>query len=300
MAMTAFLKRMFTYPRWFIAYRRTKPFTTPFDTGGFKIIEPPSGSYYADPFVIKAGGRNYLFFEEYSFIKSKGFISFVEIDAAGNHTAPAKVLERDYHLSYPCVFKVDGQFFMLPETGENGTIELYAAKKFPGEWTLAQVLMKDISACDTTVWFADDKVWLFTNILAAGGRPYTDLHLFYADSLFGQWRAHPLNPVISDISMARPAGRLFWHNGDIIRPGQNSLLGYGHALVFNKVTHLTENDYRETVLEQIDPAWHPGGQSCHTYNASEDWEVIDCEIVTRDLLKPCRKAAAYLYRLSRE
>ncbi len=298
--MAAFFEKMFTYPRWLIAYRRKRPFAIPFDNSGFTVIVPPPGSYYADPFILKNQGRNYLFFEEFSFVTRKGCISFVEIEADGNPTPPEKVLERDYHLSYPCVFAVDGQLYMIPETSGNSTIELYAAKNFPGEWTLVQVLMKDFNANDTTVWFADGKVWLFTNILATGGRPYTDLHLFYADSLFEEWHAHPLNPVISNINTARPAGKLFRHNGEIIRPGQNSLLSYGHALVFNQVTCLTENDYRETVLEQVEPDWLPGCQSCHTYNANEDWEVIDGEIVSRDLLKPCRKVASYLYQLGRQ
>jgi hypothetical protein len=41
------------------------------------------------------------------------------------------VLERPYHLSYPYVFFVGDDAFMLPETAANGAIELYRAVSFP-------------------------------------------------------------------------------------------------------------------------------------------------------------------------
>jgi len=288
--------RLFTYPQWFIGYRPKKPFSTPFDTSDFHVIAPPPGKFYADPFLLQNDGRNFIFFEEFSFIKLKGVICFVEIDEDGNYSEPEVVLERDYHLSYPFIFRLDDKIYMIPETGENGTIELYSAKDFPFNWTLEKVIMKALKAYDTTILFSGQKVWMFTNIWQTGGRPYTDLSLFYADSIFDEWSAHPKNPVICDLCSARPAGNLFLHNDDIIRPSQNSLVGYGHSIVFNKVTCLSENDYSEMNLEQIEPNWYPGNQSCHTYNFNEDLEVIDGEVINRDFLKPYRKMASYLYR----
>ncbi len=293
--MADLLRRLFTYERWFIVYRRKRPFSIPFDTSGFKMIQSPPGICFADPFLIKVAGKNYLFFEDYSFVKYKGAISFVEFDEEGNHTPPVKVLEKDYHLSYPYVFTVDDQIYMIPESTGNNTVELYVATNFPHEWTLAKVLLDGLQASDTTVWFSDGKVWLFTCTVGASGGQSDELSLFYSDSLFGEWHAHPKNPVVCDRSKARPAGRIFRNGSDMIRPSQDSRLHYGHALVFNKITSLTEKNYQEVKLEQVKPDWLPGNLSCHTYNANEDWEVIDGQILTTDLLKPFRKAASLFY-----
>lgn len=288
--MSKVFDKVFVYPQWFIAYRNQRLFDIPFDTGGFNIIYPPSGRFYADPFVIKHQDKNYIFFEDYSFIKNKGVISFVEIDNNGNHTAAEIVLQKEYHLSYPFLFRWNNQVFMIPETGGNGTVELYAADNFPYDWKLVKVMMKDLIACDTTIWFSEQKIWLFMNQPGC-----TDLFLFYADTIFDEWIPHPKNPIVSNICGARPAGNLFIHNGDIIRPGQNCANRYGQALVFNKVTCLTEQDYQEEVLGQVDSSWLPSNISFHTYNFNEDLEVIDGELIRTDIRKPYIKLASIFF-----
>ena len=294
--MSMIFNKLFTCPQWFIAYRQRQPFAIPFTTDGFQAIKPPPGRFYADPFVIKNDNKNYIFFEEFCFIKGKGFISFVAINSDGSYTKPQRVLERKYHLSYPFLFKWNNKIYMIPESSENDTIELYAARSFPYDWTLEKVMLRDLKANDTTIWFSGQKAWMFTNIVGQGQQPYTELCLFHAESIFDEWQAHPRNPIISDITSARPAGNLFLHNGEIIRPGQNSLIRYGHALVFNKLTCLTEHDYSELKIEQVEPDWYPGSLSCHTYNFNEDLEVIDGEVINTEFLKPYRRLASHLYR----
>ena len=288
--------KIFTYQQWFIAFRDRKPFHVPFDTGGFKIIDPPPGRFYADPFPIKYNGRNYIFFEDCCFIKGKGVISFIEIDKDGNHTEPVVVLQKKHHLSYPFLFTWCDKIFMIPETGDSNNIELYSTENFPYDWKLEKVIMRDVKAYDTTIWFSDNKAWMFTNIVKSGGAGCTDLYLFFADTIFDNWKAHPQNPIISDITSARPAGHLFRYKGDIIRPGQNSFARYGQSLVLNQITCLTEQHYKELKIEQVNPGWHPGNLCCHTYNFSEDLEVIDGLTIKKNVLNPCRKLAARFYR----
>lgn len=288
--------KLFTYPQWFIGYRDRKSFDTPFDTDEFKIIDPPPGRFYADPFVIKHKGRNYIFFEDFCFIKGTGAISFIEIDGDGNHTEPVVVLQKKSHLSYPFLFEWSNQIFMIPETGDSDSIELYSTINFPYDWKLEKVLMKDVKAYDTTIWFSDQKTWMFTNIVEPGRPQFTDLYLFYADTIFDDWKAHPKNPIISDINSARPAGNLFMDKGEIIRPGQNSFVRYGQALVFNKITCFTESNYSELKIEQVNPSWYAGNLCCHTYNFNEDLEVIDGLLIKKDILNPCRKVASHFYK----
>jgi hypothetical protein len=53
-----------------------------------------------------------------------------------NHGEPFAVLERSYHLSYPFIFRWGSDIFMIPETSDNRTVEVYRAVEFPGKWEL--------------------------------------------------------------------------------------------------------------------------------------------------------------------
>jgi hypothetical protein len=102
--------------------------------------------------------------------------------------------------------------------------------------------------------------------------------LFFAETLKGPWRAHPMNPVISDVRRARPAGKLFMDGGRLIRPSQDCSLAYGYALVFSEVVKMTETEYEERVVARIEPTAFAGGVANHTYNRTERFEVVDRDL----------------------
>ena len=41
------------------------------------------------------------------------------------------------------------------------------------------------------------------------------LHLFFSETLRGNWSAHPLNPVKTDVRSSRPAGPVIVHDGEL-------------------------------------------------------------------------------------
>jgi hypothetical protein len=86
---------------------------------------------------------------------------------------------------------------------------------------------------------------------------------------------HPENPVVSDVRSARPAGRVFRHDGRLIRPAQDCSRGYGTAVVFNRIDVLTTDEYAESPVGRIEPNWAPGLVGTHTYNSSGGIEVVD-------------------------
>ena len=75
--------------------------------------------------------------------------------------------------------------------------------------------------------------------------------LFHAESPLGPWAPHPMNPVVSDVRYARPAGALFLRGSKLFRPAQNCALTYGHAISFAEVTSLTPTDYAERFAYEI-------------------------------------------------
>ena len=159
----------------------------------FKKIIPPKNKFWADPFVLKEGEEYYVFFEEYLRSTKKGNISFFKIDRKGNYSKPEIVLDKDYHLSYPFIFKEKDTFYMIPETRANNSIELYKCIEFPNKWELEKTLMDDVQAVDTTILKKDDTFWMFTSIRENKGASTADeLFLFSTkDFKSDKWKPHP-------------------------------------------------------------------------------------------------------------
>ncbi len=261
---------------WFIAYRqRARSRTILKDRTQFRTILPPPGRFYADPFLIKHEGKDYLFLEDFDFSKRRAGISYTELQKDGEIGTPQAALATDYHLSYPFVFEYRNETYMIPETKEPRRIELYRAERFPDRWTPIRTIAEDVLAVDSTIFHHKERFWLFANIATPGASTFDELHLFYTDTLDGEWKPHPKNPIISDVRRSRPAGSLFFEDGKLIRPSQDCSLRYGYALVFNEVQILSETEYREVPIGRIEPDWFPGMVCTHTYNRSDDFEALD-------------------------
>jgi hypothetical protein len=262
--------------QWFIAYRRVGG-GNPADGDSARLttISPPAGRFYADPFLFQRDGRRFIFFEDYDWRCHRAVICYVEIDERGRHCSPRVALRQDCHLSYPFVFEEGDAVYMLPETAARRTVELYRAAHFPGDWTLDRVLLRDVCATDATLLRHEGRLWMFVAIAVDGGRPIDELFLFSSDSLRGEWEPHPLNPVVSDVRCARPAGRVFLRNGHLIRPAQDCSRSYGWRLVFNRIEALSPTDYRETPVSAIEPAPDSGNLRTHSYDSDDTYEVLD-------------------------
>ena len=104
-------------------------------------ILPDDGKrFYADPFLFVHNGQEWLFVEEYDYRTKKGIISCSPIlKGSKKIDVPTPVLARPYHLSYPFVFRHRGEIYLIPETGSNSSVELYQARSFPLDWTLAKI-----------------------------------------------------------------------------------------------------------------------------------------------------------------
>ena len=88
---------------------------------------------------------------------------------------------------------------------------------------------------------------------------------------------HPLNPIVKDIHSARPAGRIFLHNGSLIRPSQDCSVRYGYAINFNRIITLTETDYAETCEQIFKPPLKGPILATHTFNNMAGLTVIDAK-----------------------
>jgi hypothetical protein len=256
--------------RWFVAYR-----PRPGRADGFRRLPAPPGTQLADPFAFERDGRHHVFVELLPPGSDRGVIAVSELDPAGGCTAPHVVLERPYHLAYPCVFEEDGEVFMVPDTAANRTVELYRAEAFPDRWALDAVLLSDVDAVDATIVRRDGAHWMFVTERAPGGGTHEELSVYMAEALRGPWTPHPLNPVVSDVRCARPAGRPFADGAELMRPAQDCARRYGRAVAFRRVERLTPTEYREADAGRIEPDWWPRLRATHTYGRDSRFEVVD-------------------------
>ena len=245
---------------------------------------PPSGwrdlpddrrRFYADPFPIEADGRMYLFVEDFAHALGRGVISVVEFDHQGPVGTPRPVLDTGSHLSYPFVFAHRGAIWMIPESGQAGTVDLYRAQSFPGEWVKEATLLSGIVASDATLLAHGGCWWMFATVRDGGGDHSDALHIWSAPDIVGPWQPHRRNPVLVDIAAARPAGRIVRRGGKLVRPIQDCRDGYGAALGLADITQLDDEGFAqrvETVL-RAGPQWP--GRRLHTLNRAGRLECID-------------------------
>ena len=276
-------EKALTVDEWSIAFRFSDDESWNGALEGFHRLDPPKGGFWADPFPIQVNGRNYIFFEELPAGAAKAHICVIEVDRQGRASAPVRVLERPYHLSYPFLIEEDGRLYMIPETAGHGTVEIYRCDEFPAKWSLERVLMNGVFCADATLHREGDRWWMFANAARAGGDINDELHLFSAERLLGDWKPHRRNPVKSDVRSSRPAGRLFRRGSGLYRPGQIGAPLYGAGIALHRVTCLNHDEYLEEEDRRIvPPAYGARGQAppeailgIHTINRAGDLSVAD-------------------------
>jgi len=260
--------------RWHLMYSLTA------DLGNlsrFTTMTPPKDKFWADPFILEDGDTYYLFIEEAELATGIGHISVIEMNGDGKFEPPVAIIKRPYHLSYPFVFEFEGSKYLIPESAESNRIELYRCVEFPYNLEFDRDLMKNVSAYDTTLWEENGIWWMFTNISAIeGASSWDELSLFHSDSpLSENWCPHPMNPIISDVRYARPAGALYRESGHLYRPSQNSSNHYGYGLNINRIIELSKSDFREELVHAYKPDWTRSVAALHTYNRSGKLTIID-------------------------
>jgi hypothetical protein len=263
--------------QWGIAYRLGgcpgRPDTTLFR---FRELIPPIGRSWADPFPVHFDGAYFVFIEDYDHAASRGHIAVIRIDEDGRCDTPVAVLTQPHHLSYPFVFQWREDWFMIPESSQTNRIQLFRARCFPFEWEPDTILMEGVRAADSTPVEINGRWWMFSTIARHSGVPnFDELYLFHSTTPFGPWVPHRRNPIKSDATSSRSAGALFWHRGQLFRPSQDCSGRYGSAVVINRVEVLNADDYRESPVDRLVPAWRAGLSGIHTLNSCHKLTIVD-------------------------
>ncbi|MCI0490624.1 MAG: hypothetical protein L0229_28865 [Blastocatellia bacterium] len=205
-------------------------------------VSDTTADFVADPFMVREKETWHMFFEVKNSETGKGEIGLATSRDALHWSYRQIVLDEPFHLSYPYVFKWEGEYYMLPETLPLNAIQLYRADSFPLRWSHAATLI-EVRGADPSVFRFADKWWMF---VCTAPDLHDRLALYFADELKGPWREHPKSPIVSsDARRARPAGRVLVFNDRLIRFAQDCHPRYGSAVRAFEIKELTTADYTE-------------------------------------------------------
>ena len=243
--------------------------------GTIKLLKQPKNSFWADPFLIKSENQNYFIYFEELKQDNLGKISCIETNSEFEILQKEDVINTNYHLSFPNVFFKDGNYYMIPESSQINTLQLYECSKLPFQWTFKMNLMENIKLVDA-IWVQHNGLyWIFANKIEDFEHDNNEkLYLYYSNDLFSNnWKPHVKNPIVTDASTARNAGNFILDKGKLIRPSQNCLEGYGRNIVMNKVKILNTQDYIEEKIDEKHPI--KGYVGSHTFNKNGNVSVLD-------------------------
>ncbi len=243
------------------------------EMGRHTLLKASEG-WWADPCVVSTGQQVLLFVEEMDLATGKASIACVELARGGARRLGTALRERG-HLSFPQVFRWEDEWYMTVESGYARRSSLYRARGFPLEWRRVRDLVAGWACVDPVLHRHEGHWYLFVNVAESGNSTSDDLFLFVADAPEGPFRPHPASPIVCDVRRARMAGRIFSHQGRLIRPSQDCGPNYGNAVVFNEILELGPGVYRERVLSKLAADFARTPEGCHSYSIDGGVEALD-------------------------
>ncbi len=269
----------FATPGWYLAYKFSQNNRVETSIFRYKNLLPPKGHEWADPFVVYENENYYVFIEELEKKRKNAHLSYLKFDNQGRllTQSAVKVIEEDFHLSFPFIFKEADQYYMMPEMADSHEVWIYKATSFPDKWEKFHLLFDDKQLFDPSLFYHDSTWYLFgTEKKNIGSSRDQFLCMYHSEDLFsGKWTPHSLNPLTRDVRGARPAGKIFKWEDKLIRPGQIGAPNYGYGVQFHEIIKLSKTEYVERPVDVLVPKWTDHIKAVHTVNFEKGFSVID-------------------------
>lgn len=235
--------------------------------------------WYADPILFEWKGKDYLFVEEFDRTIHRGQIAVAVINKIIESLSFDTIIQEKYHMSFPMVFEWKGNLFMIPETSENRSLNIYVAKDFPFNWELVTSIKTQKMLVDTIVIEKNNNyIDLLsseiceTNSLRVRFQKhrlyFNDLNSLVPDQVFNLGQ----NFNLSD----RNAGPIIKMGEFSIIPTQNSSsIDYGISMMFRRNINDKSNNSITSKSLNIDKIDKEDIIGIHTYSQTNRYEAID-------------------------
>lgn len=227
--------------------------------------------WFADPFILDTDSENiYLLVEEYDYKINRGRIAKITVRKSDYTIMDCRViLDLPTHLSFPTIYRHDDKLIVCPENFSGGGFYKYEYDQINEKLIRVGTISTD-KLVDTTILEIYGAFYMFSTYepLPNGSL----LTIYRADNFDGPYETY--QEVRFKENIGRNAGFIFQHNGEMIRPAQESNYSYGHGLVFQRVTFENGKFEFEEVwrYETTHPTYKLG---THTYNEYKGVGVVD-------------------------
>jgi hypothetical protein len=274
--MKELYRKLFLAGDWQMAYRINANHW-PFNYDIPFIPLPNNSKYwYADPLLFETEGKIYLFCEAFNNKEQKGELAVMEW-RGDTWSAPKVIISQNYHMSYPCVFKHKEKYYMIPESAECGSLELYVADSFPFCWRKEYDLLPGANLADPTVFELNGLhylyVWDETNGSFVGRVFLINLEERQCKEVYNHQFVN---------NSGRPAGTFFRSGEKVLRPSQDSVGMYGKGINWIGVQFdgdsISERLDSKLEVNRVTISGVKGEKRIHTFSTCSKIEIIDyCE-----------------------
>lgn len=267
-----FIKLLFTREEWNTAIVN-KPISDFIKDPSLPIqqwLTKPHNGIKADPFLMQSKGKTIVYYESLSFNDTKGSITKFENNIESNFLVLA------HHLSYPYIVSHYDKTYLIPENSDSNKLVAYILSDDGASIVDQITLIEGMAVVDGSIIHYNDKWWLFCTL--KNDQPDMKLHIFYAEQFRGPYLPHKMNPVLTDISGARPGGSMFIKENKLYRPAQDSSYSYGDQIKIKQVVKITPTEFEERTINSITPKiLNQYRTGLHTLSGNENLSVIDAK-----------------------
>lgn len=206
-----------------------------------------STQFLADPFIFVEDSVHYIFFEHQA--EGNANIGLLTSRNGEDFKFEGDILDEEFHLSFPQVFKWGGEYYMLPESKQSGNVLLYKADSFPRKWSVSDTLIKDVTFKDPAILISDS-----IKLISVSDENLKQI-LYSSENLTGPWvKCNLFKERYGDET--RAGGNFFQVGDEWFLPLQRNNRGYGSGISLYKLKYTNKEikfeKYAESYLDKID------------------------------------------------
>lgn len=230
--------------------------------------------WFADPYLLEVtADRIVVLVEEFCYKIRKGRIARLVISRPDFVLQDMKIiLELPTHLSFPVIYRKDGDVYVMPENSASGGANIYRYDR--EKETLEKVHeVGHLPITDATiVKLNSGEEYIFSTKLPNPNGSELQIYSFDGDKILMEEKA--VANVSFPSNIARNAGDAFYVGNQLYRPAQDCNKCYGNGLDIQKVNKQGDSFTFETVT-----AFHSDnpdyGLGYHTFNMKNGLIVVD-------------------------
>lgn len=229
--------------------------------------------WYADPFILSYNAKNIIVLaEEYDYSLKKGRLARLTIDRNTYELVDISIiLELTTHLSFPMIFRYQGNTFILPENSASGKSILYSYDDKSHRFSeIGEIINKPLT--DAVIFEHRDKIYMFATEVPNENGNKLSIYELSSDN----FKATEMQQVVFDSCIARNGGIPLEYGTQLFRIAQDCNGDYGRGVILQKIKFDSKKNFfsfeNSYSLYPFTYEFHKG---LHTLNSYNNLFVLD-------------------------